>query len=363
MQDSSEGLLSRMLAEHPSPNTQIFLVVVASVSLGTGVAHYFHLPFFASAAFAGFLVANLHSHAIFDSLKIENLTALLNLVFFALLGSTVRFESFDGSTAFVIIIYVVMRAFGKIFGTWLGCKIMKEDRKITSCLPYLLLPQAGVAAVESVYAATLLGHPIIVAVMLPSIVIFEIGGVLLSERTLQRWRSWVAGEEEALRKAAKIPAPKPAIERLLAVLTPAHIQLDITTGTKQETIQALVTRAAEVTERHFDPEEAVQLIRERERLMPTGMGHGIAIPHCRLLALDQPVVVFARHTEGIVFGGMDNAPCRLIVLILSGAGAPDEHLKLLAAMAQLLGNDQTRTKLLKANTPDDFYEVIKQTAS
>ncbi|MFC1766156.1 cation:proton antiporter, partial [Planctomycetota bacterium] len=346
-EDTTEGLLGRMLAEHPSPNTQIFLVVVASVSLGTGIAHYFHLPFFASAAFAGFLVANLHSHAIFDSLKIENLASLLNLIFFALLGSTVRFDAFDRSTALLILIYVVMRSFGKIFGTWLGCKLMKEDRKIASCLPYLLLPQAGVAAVESVYAAALLGHPIIVAVMLPAIVIFEIGGVLLSERTLQRWRSWVAGEEEAVRSAARTKASSPAIERLLAILTPAHIHLDVTTENKQETIETLVSHAAEVADRHFDREEAIQLIKERERLMPTGMGHGIAIPHCRLLALDQPTVVFARHRDGIVFGGMDNNPCQLIVLILSGAGAPDEHIKLLAAMARLLGNEDTRNALLE----------------
>lgn len=361
--DNPAGLLSKMLSEHPSPTAHIFLLVLATVALGTGVAHYFHLPFFATAAFAGFLVANLHSKAIFDSLKIDNLTALLNLSFFALLGSTVRFDTFDRSTALLVVIYLVTRTTGKTLGTWLGCKVMHEDRKIASCLPYLLLPQAGVAAVEAIYAATILGRPTIAAVMLPSIVLFEIGGVLMSERTLRRWRTWVSGEEAALRAAQQRRTPSAAIERLLAILSPRDILLDIDTDSKEATLQALVEHANHNSRHPFDQDEALQLIKERERLMPTGMGHGIAIPHCRLLALDKPMVVFARHRQGIVFGGMDNEPCHLIVLILSGAGAPDEHIKLLGAMAQLLGNEQTRQSLLKAQSPDEFFGLIHSAAS
>jgi mannitol/fructose-specific phosphotransferase system IIA component (Ntr-type)/Kef-type K+ transport system membrane component KefB len=357
--DTSQGLLSHMLAEHPSPSIQIFMLVAASVSLGTGLAYYFHLPFFATAAFAGFLIANLHSRAIFDSLKIDSITSLLNLTFFALLGSMVRFDEFDRSTMVLIPIYIITRAAGKILGTWLGCKIMKEDRKITSCLPYLLLPQAGVAAVEAVYAATILGHPIIRTVMLPSIVIFEIAGVLMSDHTLQRWRSWVVGEEEVMRAAAQQSPRSQAIDRILSILSPSRLMLGLDTPDKATTIAALVAHAAGVSESPFDQEEAIQLIKEREKLMPTGMGHGIAIPHCRLLALRRPTLVFARHQEGIVFGGVDNAPCRLIVLILSGAGAPDEHVRLLGAMAHLLGKDETRKSLLAACSTTEFIEVIQ----
>ena len=366
--EGSEGLLARMLAEHPSPSSQIFLIVVASVSLGVGVAHYFHLPFLVTAAFAGFLVANLHSHAIFDSLKIDNLAALLNLAFFALLGSTVRFDAFHSSAAaplpiYAIPAYVLLRAAGKILGTWLGCKIMKEDRKITSCLPYLLLPQASVAAVEAVYAAAILGRPLITAIMLPSIVIFEIVGVLMSDRTLHRWRSWTTGEEEVLRNATQRKTPAHAVERLLAAISPANIILELQTHTKTETIESLVAHAAPLSQSPFDHEEAVQIIKEREKLMSTGMGHSIAIPHGRLLALDQPIVVMARHETGVVFGGMDNEPCRLIVLILSGTRDPDEHVKLLGAMAQLLGSEETRENLLNAPSVAAFFDVIRSAAT
>jgi len=361
-EDDPAGLLSHILAEHPSPTAHVFLLVVATVSLGAGMAHTFHLPFFATAAFAGFLVANFHSHAIFDSLKIDNLSALLNLSFFALIGSTVRFDTFDQYTALLVLIYVTMRTFGKVFGVWLGCRIMKEDRKIASCLPYLLLPQAGIAAVESIYAATILGRPMIAAVLLPSIVFFEIAGGLMSDRTLRRWRSWVSGEETALRAARQRKTPSAAIGQLLAILAPSDILLKLTTPTKEETLQALVDHAAKNADQPFDPEEALQLIKERERLMPTGMGHGIAIPHGRLLALDHPIVVFARHQEGLVFGGVDNSPCHLFALILSGAGDPDTHIRLLGAMAQLLGHEDTRQALLAASSGEEFFGIIHSAA-
>ena len=96
--------------------------------------------------------------------------------------------------------------------------------------------------------------------------------------------------------------------------------------------------------------------------MPTGMGHGIAIPHSRLLALDHPIVIFARHPEGIVFGGVDREPCHLIALILSGAGTPDDHVKLLGAMAQLLGHEETRQSLLTASSQETFFEIIHSAA-
>jgi mannitol/fructose-specific phosphotransferase system IIA component (Ntr-type) len=148
----------------------------------------------------------------------------------------------------------------------------------------------------------------------------------------------------------------------LSILSPSDILLDITTGTKEETIETLVRHASETTNQSFDQEEALQLIREREQLMPTGMGHGIAIPHGRLLALDHPIVVFARHKEGIVFGGMDKAPCRLIALILSGAGTPDVHVKLLGAMAQLLGQEEIRQSLLTTQSEEEFFGIIHSAA-
>ncbi len=82
--DASESnFLHRMLAEHPSPSAEILLVVLGTVSLGAGASYALGLPFLITATAAGFLVPTLHSQAVFDSLKIETITPVFTLGFFA----------------------------------------------------------------------------------------------------------------------------------------------------------------------------------------------------------------------------------------------------------------------------------------
>ena len=357
------GLLARVLAEHPSPSARIFCVVVGTVSIGAGTSYALHLPFLVTASFAGFLVANLHSRAIFDSLKISNIAALFNLAFFAIVGSTVRFDGFDRSIGLAIAVYVIARALGKVLGTRLGCRLVGEDRKIESCLPYLVFPQAGVAAVEAAYAGAILGQPMIPAILLPAIVIFEIGGTIMSGIVLKKWRSWVSGEDGILRGARQQKQRESDASRdlLISTLHKECVLLDLKGDTKRAVIEALVEHARSLPGGEgIHAEEALQLISEREKLFATGMGNGIAIPHCRLLGIEDPIVVWSRHEEGIVFGGIDDMPCHLIILILSNVSDPSAHIKLLAATARILGSSETRQSLLDADSEKAFVKVVRE---
>lgn len=357
------AFLHRVLAEHPSPSAEILLVVMGGVSLGTGIAYYYHMPFLVTAIVAGFLVANLHSHAIFDSLKIDNITAVFNLGFFALVGASISLDV-EAGAMWLAGLYIITRLTGAMFGTWLGCRMVGEERKITACLPTLLLPQAGVGAVEAVYASTVLGKPEIAAIVLPAIVFFEVVGVYVVDKTLRRWRSWVADEENVLKQAgaqARSGAGE-AASRLLAYLGPDSVCVQFEAANKHETIDRLVDVARASSDQHIDRAQAVQVLSERERLSPTGFGHGIAIPHCRLMGLERPVLVLARHSEGVVFGGVDDNPCHLILLILSSARDPSEHLRLLAAAGHLFGNDATREALQAAESTDELLRVIRTVA-
>ncbi|HDL64515.1 MAG TPA: hypothetical protein ENH12_03910 [Proteobacteria bacterium] len=357
-----EGFLQRVLAEHPSPSAEIFLVVMGIVSLGTGFVYYHHWPFLVTAIFAGFLVANFHSHAIFDSLKIENITPILNLGFFALVGASIDLSLLSGSLAWMAGMYVATRMAGKFFGTWLGCRIVKEERKVTACLPSLMLPQAGVAAVEAVYAGAVLGRPDIVAIILPAIVFFEIVGVFLVDRGLRRWRSWVAGEEEEMSRGTPRAGLSESARRLLGYISEDFVKIGLRGKTKKDVIKELVYHASSATEQHIDLPQAMQVLGEREQLHSTGMGHGVAMPHCRLMGLDTPVLVFGVHPEGVDFDSPDYIPCRVILLILTCARNPTEHLQLLSSAAHVLGNRQIRDRLRDARNPREFIQVMREAA-
>ena len=144
------GFVSRLLTAHPTPSVEVLVVVIGAVSVGTGLALGLRLPFLIVGLSAGVLIANFHTHALFDSLKIDNVMPLLNLVFFALIGANIRLDRLAGGQLGLVAGYVAARAVGKIVGTWLGCRWTRQDPKVTACLPLLTLPQAGVAAVEAV---------------------------------------------------------------------------------------------------------------------------------------------------------------------------------------------------------------------
>ncbi|HOO77243.1 MAG TPA: cation:proton antiporter [bacterium] len=357
-----EGFLQRILAEHPSPSAEIFLVVMGVVALGAGWVYYQHWPFLITATFAGFLVANFHSHAIFDSLKIDHITPVLNLGFFALIGSGIDLSSLGGGLAWMAGMYVLTRMTGKIAGTWIGCRIMGEERKITACLPSLMLPQAGVAAVEAVYAGAVLGRPEFAAIILPAIVFFEVVGVFLVDRGLRRWRSWVTGEEEEMRRLSPRVGLAESARRLLDLLPEEFVRLDLGGETKQDVIKELVHHARSVSDQHIDLAQALQVLGERERLNTTGMGHGIAIPHCRLMGLDRPVLVFGRRSPGVDFGAPDYLPCDLFLLVLTCARDPAAHLQILSIAAHILGNAHVREELRAAPQPRDFIAVLRDLA-
>jgi PTS system nitrogen regulatory IIA component len=127
-------------------------------------------------------------------------------------------------------------------------------------------------------------------------------------------------------------------------------------------LEEMVDRAREISDQHIDRAQALQVLGEREQLAPTGYGHGIALPHCRLMGLERAVLVFGRHPAGVVFGGVDEEPCDLVMLILSSARKPSEHLQLLAATAHILGDEEIRRRLRAAPDAEGMLAVLDEVA-
>ncbi|RKX44293.1 MAG: hypothetical protein DRP64_06810 [Verrucomicrobia bacterium] len=358
-----EAFLQRILAEHPSPSVEILLIVLAAVSLGTGLAYHFHWPFLITAMFAGFLVANFHSQAIFDSLKLDNIAPALNLAFFALIGANISMADLNLNILGLVGLYIVSRLFGKLVGTWLGCRLMHEEKSITTYLPTLMLPQAGVAAVEAVYAAAILGKPEIAAIILPAIVFFEVVGVFMVDRGLRTWLDTVRANAEAVRQERMHSRRSEAVHMLMAHLPVECIKLGLAGSTKKEVIEELVDHACKVSEEHIDRVQALQVLGERERLAPTGLGNGIAVPHCRLRGIDNPVLILGRHDKGVAFGGLDDEPCTLVFLMMTCVRDPGQHLRLLAALSQILNAAEVRAQFIEAQTPEDIIAILMRQAS
>lgn len=127
---------------------------------------------------------------------------------------------------------------------------------------------------------------------------------------------------------------------------------------KKQAIQALAEKAAFLT--GVPEREIFDTLLQRERLGSTGVGHGIAIPHGKLVTFDAIIGVFARLETPIEFESLDGEPVDLIFLLLASEGAGADHLKALARIARVFRNNQITSKLRETRDADAIYSVLTQ---
>lgn len=83
-------------------------------------------------------------------------------------------------------------------------------------------------------------------------------------------------------------------------------------------------------------DEVEQRLLQREQLSSTGIGRGIALPHVKHSGLKRPVGCLARSNSGIEFESLDGKPVHLLVLLVSPADQPGDHLRTLAKVSDWL---------------------------
>ncbi len=327
------SFLSTVLSDHPTPSVEVLLIMTGVIAIGIAGAMNFHLPFLITAVVAGFLIANYHSHAIFESMKVRNVMPVLNLFFFALIGANVQIETFSMETMIYVAAYVFLRSFGKLAGNWIGCRVTGQDPKITAALPKLMLPQAGMAAVETILVATMLKDAegtLIFNTIIPALVIFELGGAWLSEKTLMKWKHWTTGERDALKAVSQEMDSMAQIESYLN----GNV-IDIYAATKE---QALFELSKQLVQNEMTGEinEVMQPLMEREKLSTTGIGEGVALPHFRSSKVSKVQVFAGICREPIDWKSPDRKPVDVIFLIISPESDPDQHLSVLKVISKAL---------------------------
>lgn len=99
----------------------------------------------------------------------------------------------------------------------------------------------------------------------------------------------------------------------------------------------------------------------REKLGSTGLGKGIAIPHCRVGNCTQPVGTLITLSEPIDFDSPDNEPVDLVFALLVPDGAHQQHLDTLAEIARKFSQDDFCNQLRKATDAAALYQVATGT--
>jgi len=102
---------------------------------------------------------------------------------------------------------------------------------------------------------------------------------------------------------------------------------------------------------------------ERERLGSTGIGEGVAIPHCRLDETQKAIAVFIKLNEAVDFDAIDKNPVDLVFALVVPSNSTEEHLNTLAQLAELFSSEQNRNALRTCDTQAQLYETLVKLTS
>ncbi len=106
--------------------------------------------------------------------------------------------------------------------------------------------------------------------------------------------------------------------RLADYLVPARV-VDLVSRSKDAALMELVETLRSAPE-VADREKLLQAVLDRERIVSTGIGLGVAVPHAKIPEVGEFVVAYGRSREGIEFGSIDDRPVHHVVLIVGSRG-------------------------------------------
>ena len=106
-----------------------------------------------------------------------------------------------------------------------------------------------------------------------------------------------------------------------------------------------------------------KMLKRRETLGSTGIGQGIAIPHCRSLVVSRLRVAFGRKLEGVDFKAIDDKPVHYFFLIVAPPlEVSNQYLPVLGKLAQFAKEPDVPERLAKLNTPKEFLALLEKKA-
>lgn len=109
-----------------------------------------------------------------------------------------------------------------------------------------------------------------------------------------------------------------------------------------------------------DREDVLRAVREREAVLSTGIGHGVAIPHGKSSAVDGLQMAAGRSAAPVDFDALDGQPVSLFFLLVGPESAAGPHIKALSRISRLVRKDEVRAKLVAARTPEEFLQALQE---
>ncbi len=128
-------------------------------------------------------------------------------------------------------------------------------------------------------------------------------------------------------------------------------------GVIRELIQSLADSGA-IEQHHMETIARATITRENQG--STGFGKGVAVPHVKHQCIEKMIATIGRSSHGVDFAALDRAPVYTIVMLLSPASAPEEHLAAMERIFRYLQRENFRRFLRQAETREAIVELVTE---
>lgn len=148
---------------------------------------------------------------------------------------------------------------------------------------------------------------------------------------------------------------------LSSILKPAAVKVAGQLTSKKRLFQDLSELASAAYGLNVD--QTVDALLDRENLGPTGVGHGVALPHARIDGIDTISGTFLRLEKPLSFDAVDRQPVDLVFALFAPADSGVEHLRALALVSRTMRDPGTCAKLRANTDPSTIYAILTEEQS
>jgi fructose-specific phosphotransferase system IIA component len=147
---------------------------------------------------------------------------------------------------------------------------------------------------------------------------------------------------------------------LLDNLKKNNILVKSSAKSRWEIIEEMVDTAVRSKEISYEDAEVIKnSLIEREKSMSTGIGNGVAIPHCSTSKVNSIITVMALVPKGLNFESIDNEPVKIVILLIVPKDKLTQHIKTLANIAKMMSDAELREKILTLKSADSIIKTLK----
>lgn len=148
------------------------------------------------------------------------------------------------------------------------------------------------------------------------------------------------------------------VVRLVDLLKPERIRVPLNSQDKPGILAELVDLVARSEGREEEREAIYRAVLEREGVLSTGVGDGIALPHAKYEGLDGMVMAAGVSREAVDYGSLDGKPVRLFFLLIAPESAAGAHVRALSRLSRVMRDPSLRARLIEASDAKSFFQAL-----